>query len=246
MLEYVLLGLLQGITEFLPVSSSGHLVILQSIFGTTGNELAVSLVLHLGTSLSLCVFFFKDIVKLLSNLKWLVLIIIVTVITGIIGISGKDFFEGVFSQPKFVGVSLIFTGFILLLSRKFMAAKRSNLTVKDALILGLTQGIAIIPGISRAGMTMTTLLFRNIDRDTAFRFSFLASIPAILGAAVLEAKDIGCIYKESPLNLVSGFLVSFLVGIISLKLLQIILHKAKLYYFGYYCFLIGIIALLLK
>jgi len=246
MLEYILLGILQGITEFLPVSSSGHLVILQSIFGATGKELAISLVLHLGTSLSLCVFFFKDIIRLLSNLKWVVLIMIVTVITGFIGILGKDFFERVFSQPKFVGFSLIFTGLILLLSRKFMNAQKREVTGKDALILGLAQGVAIIPGISRSGMTMTALLFRNIDRDTAFRFSFLASIPVIIGAVFLEAKEVGCIYKEAPLNLISGFLVSFFVGIVSLKLLQIVLSKAKLYYFGYYCFLIGLIALSLR
>lgn len=244
MLKYIILGIIQGLTEFLPVSSSGHLVIVQRILGITGQELALSIVLHLGTSLALVIFFLKDILETLRNIRLLSLIIIVTIITGIIGITGKDFFEHLFSSPKLVAAALISTGIILILTRKFMDNKRNILDIKDAFILGITQGIAIIPGISRSGITISTLLFRRIDRETSFRFSFLASIPAILGATILEAKNIGFALNLEFTNFFVGFIPSFLTGLLSLWLLKIILKKAKLYYFGYYCILVAIITLL--
>ena len=174
----------------------------------------------------------------------LLYVVIVTLITGIIGISGKEFFEKLFSAPKFVAVALIFTGIILILTRKFMQAKRDILDIKDALILGLTQGLAIIPGISRSGITISTLLFRKVDKKTSFRFSFLASIPAVFGAAILEAKNIGLACELGPGNLFVGFLCSFLSGLLALEALKIILARAKLYYFGYYCIFAAIITLL--
>jgi len=244
MLKYITLGVVQGLTEFLPVSSSAHLVIMQRILGITGQELMLSIILHLGTTLALIIFFFKDILKVLRNIKLLSYIIIVTIITGIVGILGKDFFTSLFSAPKLIAIALIFTGIILLLTKKFMQAKRTNLGIKDAFVLGFTQAVAIIPGISRSGITVSTLLFRKIDRETSFRFSFIASIPAVLGAALLEAKDITFTYQADLKNFMIGFLFSLLSGIASLWLLKIILHKAKLYYFGYYCILLAIITLL--
>ena len=172
MLKYVLLGIIQGITEFLPVSSSAHLLILQRIMGMGGNEITLSIILHLGTAFALLIFFLKDIIRLLRNLKLLLLIILVTIITGIIGILGKDFFEGLFSSVKLVATALIFTGIILILTKRFMFSKRDNLNIKDAFVLGVTQAIAIIPGISRSGITISTLLFRKIDRELSFKFSF--------------------------------------------------------------------------
>lgn len=244
MSNYIILGIIQGLTEFLPVSSSAHLVIMQKILGITGQELAVSVVLHLGTSLALVIFFFKDILNLRRNIRLLSLIIIVTTITGIIGITGRDFFVGLFSSLKVIAVALILTGIILILTRKFMNAKRNILGISDVCILGITQGIAIIPGISRSGITISTLLFRGIDRKVSFRFSFLASIPAVLGAAILEAKDISFALKIEPQNFICGFIASLLSGLLSLWILKTILDKAKLYYFGYYCIIAAIITLL--
>ncbi len=235
MLKYIILGITQGLTEFLPVSSSGHLVIMQRILGLTGEELVLSVVLHLGTVLALLVFFHKDIFKLLRNFRWVLFILLVTVITGVIGISGKDFFKSLFSAPSYIGLGLLVTGAILILTKKIRGYKREDLNIKDALILGLTQGIAIIPGISRSGITISTLLFRGIKADTVFRFSFLASIPAILGAALLEAKDIALVYQGHAGNLIAGFIFSFLTGIIALSLLRKMILDAKFYYFGYYC-----------
>ena len=243
MLKYTILGIIQGITEFLPVSSSGHLVIIQKFIGITEEAIVISVVLHLGTSLALIIFFFKDILNLLRNMRLLSYIIIVTLITGIIGISGKVFFEKLFNSPRAVAIALIFTGIILILTKKFMEKKRSTINIKDALILGLTQGLAIVPGISRSGITISTLLFRGLDREISFRFSFLASIPAVFGAAILEAKDISLTSNIAPRNLILGFIFSLLTGLLSLKIFKIILGKAKLYYFGYYCIIIALITL---
>lgn len=244
MIKYIVLGIIQGLTEFFPVSSSAHLVILQKLLKMQGNELAITVILHLGTALSLVIFFSKDILKLLKDIKMISLIIIVTVITGIIGLSGKDFFEGLFSSVAPVAFALIITGVILILSKKFINKDRKELNVKDAVILGISQGIAVIPGISRSGSTICSLLFRGIDRETSFRFSFLASIPAVLGAALLEARKIVHLSSPDAKNLTVGFIFSLLTGILSLGILRLVLKRAKLHYFGYYCIFIAIITLL--
>lgn len=244
MIGYILLGIIQGITEFLPVSSSGHLVIMQKVLGISGQEITLSVVLHLGTICALIIFFFKDILGALRNLRFLFFIIIVTIITGIVGILGKDFFESLFSSAKLVAIALILTGTVLILTKKFMHAKRDILDIQDAIILGLAQAIAIVPGISRSGITISALLFRKIDRETSFKFSFLASIPAILGASLLEAQKIDFALKTDFKNFILGFIFSLLSGLFSLWILKLVLRKAKFHYFGYYCIFIAIITLL--
>ncbi|MFH0913150.1 MAG: undecaprenyl-diphosphate phosphatase [Candidatus Omnitrophota bacterium] len=244
MLRYIILGISQGITEFLPVSSSGHLVIMQHILGITYNQLALSVVLHLGTAFALAVFFFRDLLGLAKNFKLLRLLFIVTIITAIIGLLGKDFFEALFSSVKLVALALIVTGIILILTKKFIFGQRKKITFKDALVLGFTQSIAIIPGISRSGITISTLLFRGIDRENSFRFSFLAAMPVIFGAAILEAKNIDFAMRMESGNLLAGFVASFLAGIISLKFLKMVLKQARLHYLGYYCIIIAIITLI--
>jgi len=241
MVKYIFLGVVQGLTEFFPVSSSGHLVILDNIFGLGANALVLTVVLHLGTSLALIVFFFKDILQMLRSIKFITLIAITTVITGIIGLTFKDFFESLFNSPKLVACAMLVTAVILFLTRKFMMAKKDRVSVKDAAILGFTQAIAIIPGISRSGITISTLLFRKVDRDSAFRFSFLVSIPVVLGAALLEAKDIKFSMQS---GCIAGFIASFLAGLLALYILKSILHRAKFYYFGYYCVLVALLTLL--
>lgn len=243
MLQYIVLGIIQGITEFLPVSSSGHLVVMQKILGLSSNELALSVILHLGTTLSVAVFFFQDIVKALRNLKLLSLITIVTLITAVIGLSAKDFFESLFSSVYHVGLALIFTGAVLLLTKRFKATKNS-LSIKDACVLGFAQALAIIPGVSRSGVTISTLLFRRIDPEVSFKFSFLISIPAVLGAALIEAKKINFAFQGETINFIAGFVFSFLTGILALAILKRILLKARLFYFGYYCFAIAAIILI--
>lgn len=244
MIKYVLLGIVQGITEFIPVSSSGHLVILQKILGISAEGIIISLVLHLGTALALIIFFFKDILLLLRNIRMMLLILLVSLLTFIIAFSGKDFFEVLFSSPRFVAEALIVTGIVLIATKKFMQGRRNNITAKDALILGIVQGLAVIPGISRSGVTISALLFRKIDKETSFRFSFLASIPAVLGAVILKAKDIGAAARTDFNHLIIGFIFSFFFGILSLRILKILVEKAKLYYFGYYCIAVAALTLL--
>ena len=243
-MKYIVLGITQGLTEFLPVSSSGHLVILQKLMGLGGSELALTVILHLATALSLVVFFFKDILRLFKNVRLLLMIVLVTLATGIIGLSGKDFFEGLFSSVRPVAAALVVTGIILLLTKGFFNGKRKDVNFKDALILGITQGIAIVPGISRSGITVSTLLFRGLDKETSFQFSFLAAIPVILGASLLELKEIDFALNANPSSIAAGFIASFLTGLLALWGLRAILRKARLHYFGFYCIAAGLAVLL--
>jgi len=235
MIKYIILGIVQGLTEFLPVSSSGHLVVLQKILGINAHEVAISITLHLGTLLAVVIFFWKDILSLLKNFKLLVLVAITVIITGAIGVLGKDFFESVFTSPKLIGIAWIFTGLLLISTKKITQYNRNKLNVQDALILGLTQALAIIPGISRSGTSIATLFFRKVDRTLAFTFSFLVSIPIILGAAILERKELQVIPKSDMLNLVIGLIFSFFAGLVALLFLKRFIAEAKFYYFGYYC-----------
>lgn len=239
MIELIILGIVQGFTEFLPVSSSGHLAVLQKLFGLSGQAVEVSIILHLGTLFAVMVFFFKDCLNALRSARVLGYIAVVTLITGSIGVFGKDFFEGLFMSSKAVSIGWIASGIMLLMTARFLKGSRSSMGLKDALILGVTQGIAIIPGVSRSGTTISTLLFRGIDKMSAFSFSFLISIPAILGATLLEAKDIGFALKGDPAGLAAGFTVSFISGIAALFLLKRMIAQKYFHVFGYYCVLIG-------
>ncbi len=241
---FALLGIVQGLTEFFPVSSSGHLVVLQKLFGISVGGVTLSVALHLGTTLATIIFFFKDIIKVLHNIRLLKLIIIVTVITGIIGFTGNNFFTRLFELPRWMALFLSVTGIILLFTQKFKDNKRNDLNTKDALILGLAQGLAIIPGISRSGITVAALLWRKIDRETSFRFSFIASIPAVLGATILKAGDFTFAGTGELLSLATGSLFSFAVGLFSLWMFGLAMRKARLHYFGYYCILVALAILL--
>jgi len=231
------------LTEFLPVSSSGHLVLLQKLFRISGEEVAVSVVLHLGTLAAVCLYFFKDIVRAAKDKRMVLYIGAVTLITGAIGIAGRDFFEGLFSFPAAVCAAWLFTGLVLLATKRFPARGREAVTFKDSVILGFTQAVAIIPGISRSGMTISTLLFRGVAKKTAFSFSFIISIPAILGATLLEAKKIGFAVQGNAAALSAGFIASLGAGLVSLMFLKRALLKEKFHLFGYYCVAISLVTL---
>lgn len=243
MIKYILLGIIQGLTEFLPVSSSGHLVIAERILGITENQIALPVILHLGTAFSLLVFFSRNLLKILRDLRLIALLCTTTIITVIIALLGRDFFENLFSSVSYVAIALLITGAILIATKRFMSGQRREINLKDASILGLTQSIAIIPGISRSGITISTLLFRGIERENSFYYSFLAAIPVIFGAAVLEMRQINYALRQDALKLSLGFCVSFLSGLASLWILKWVLKKAKLHYFGYYCIILAVITL---
>ncbi len=260
-MEYFILGLIQGLTEFLPVSSSGHLVFLQEIFHME-NRLLVTLSLHAGTLLALVLFFKKDIQDLFRD-SWgslkarkkgtekkeaapriIVYIFIITLITGIIGLGGKDFFENLFFRPRWVAIMLMITALILFSTRKFMKGERkfSALNIRDAVIMGLAQGISLIPGISRSGITIASLLWRGVDREAAFRLSFLASIPAILGALILEFSKLpGLSSSPNWGYLLFGLISAFVSGWIALVVLRKIIRRAQFPLFGYYCLAIALL-----
>ncbi len=231
-------------TEFFPVSSSGHLAVLQQVLGMTKDGIALAVVLHFGTALALIIFFYKEILAAARSLKTISLIIIVTFITGLIGVSGKHLFENMFGSVKAIGIAWMITGIVLLLTKRFEQAQRKAVNVKDGIILGITQGLAIAPGVSRSGITISTLLFRRIDRQAAFSFSFLVAIPAIVGAGILEAKDINLALQSNLKNFCVGFIFSFFSGMLALWLLKRIIAKAKFHYFGYYCIAAAVVTLI--
>lgn len=272
MIKFIFLGLVQGITEFFPVSSSGHLVIFQTILGIHQDVVFLDVVLHLGTLCSLIIFFRQDIFILFYNFftaifdivfrrkmfyvwqynekfKLCIYIAITTVITGLIAVVGKEFFEKQFESVNTVALSLFVTSVIIFLTKNFSSGQRllEHISLKDSVLLGLAQALAIIPGISRAGITISLLLFRNIDRESAFRLSFLASIPAVLGAFVLKFKETQGVTREIPfLYLLSGFLAAFIIGLIVLYILRSILKRRGFYKFSYYCFFLSMLILLLR
>ena len=246
-------------TEFLPVSSSGHLVFFQSVFGFKEPHVFFDVVLHLGTLLAVVVFFRTDLSNILQGtrqglkarkmgqdgIRLLIWIIIATIPTGLMGILFKDWFESLFTRPKIVGGMLLTTGLILWFTRYVKRDGRllEKMGWVDALLIGIVQGIAIIPGISRSGSTISTGLFCGLDRELAGKFSFLLSIPAILGATLLELRGI-----ESPTEVcmhLIGMAIAFLVGLLSLKFLMRIVRRGRLFTFAYYCWPVGILMILL-
>lgn len=243
-IKYIILGFIQGLTEFMPVSSSAHLAIMQRLMGMSGQELVITVALHLGTTVALIIFFFKDILKILKDVRMILFVVIVTLITGTIGALGKHFSAGLFENPRAIALAWLVCAGILFSASRFLNKTREQASLTDAVIMGITQAIAIIPGISRSGITISTLLFRGLNRETAFRLSFVAAIPTILGAALLESKDIAVNLKTDSGALAIGCVISLLAGLFALSILQLVIGKAKLHYFGCYCVIAAILTLL--
>lgn len=249
-MKYILLGIIQGLTEFLPVSSSGHLVIFQSLLQLP-HSIAFDVVVHLATALAVVVYFRRDILKLFtSERKMLWLIIIATIPTGLMGLFFKDFFESLFSSVMAVGFFLIITGLVIVLAEWVGKGRRQlgEMNFWDAILIGLAQGCAIAPGLSRSGTTISASLGRNLNRTLAARFSFLLSIPAILGAGLLQSKAIiaaGTIgIGFWPLFL--GFVAAFISGWLAIKIFMNIIQRTSIRIFAYYCFVLGTIILIVK
>ncbi|MFH1347220.1 MAG: undecaprenyl-diphosphate phosphatase [Candidatus Margulisiibacteriota bacterium] len=249
-MKYIVLGIIQGLTEFLPVSSSGHLVIFQTLFKMP-DSIAFDVIVHLATGLAVIVYFWKDIIRLFtSERKILWLIAVGTVFTGILGLGFKDFFESLFSSVLAVGGFLILTGVVIVLGEWLGKGQRGlkEMNVWDAVIIGLAQGCAIAPGLSRSGTTISASLGRNLDRTLAARFSFLLSVPAILGAGAVQSK---AIIKAGTIGigvwpLILGFIAAFVTGWIAIKIFMNIIQRMSIRVFAYYCFGLGTIVLLIS
>jgi undecaprenyl-diphosphatase len=246
----ILLGLVQGITEFLPISSSGHVVFLEKLANFQSSSMSqLQISLHLGTLLSILLFFFKDYKKTLSNFNSNLFREILQISVGTIPIIILAFFlfEKIDkllddSEQAFLIASyaITFTGFFLFLTKFFVNDSNKKITIKKALIIGLAQCIAVIPGISRSGITISTALYLGVGAKDAFKFSFQLAIPAILGSSIIKLINILSLGTELNFPIV-GFFTSFIVGYFSLWILILITKNQKLWYFSIYCFFLGII-----
>ncbi|WP_299983518.1 undecaprenyl-diphosphate phosphatase [Desulfobacula sp.] len=267
----IILGILQGLTEFLPVSSSGHLVLGQIFFGITQSQLTFDISVHMGTLLAVLVVYSSDISAMLSslfgffskaisfkpvshlinedkNLQLAGLIVIGSIPTAFIGLVLKQFEHVLFTSEVLVGAMLILTGTILWVSRNyyFSGNKNTEFGIKKATFIGISQGVAVIPGISRSGTTIAVGMFLGLDRHMAAKFSFLLSIPAIVGAQILSIKDTmeGGIAID-PVTIYAT-IASFITGLIALKLLLKLVHSGRFHLFAPYCWLVGSLVLLSK
>lgn len=250
--EAIFLGVLQGATEFLPVSSSGHLVLFQSLFGLKEGAMTFDVFLHFGTLVSVIVVFWDDIKEMLllkkthHHLIWMIIVGIIP--TGIIGVFFKDIFEKVFSSVLMVGLMLLVTGFILWISESFKKRGKDleNMRVSDALTVGVIQGLAIIPGISRSGSTIVGGLFRGLKRDQAAKYSFFVAIPVILGATLLEAKDLvqGGGGSMPVLYIICGTLAAMVSGYFAIRFLMKLLKERSLKPFALYCWAVGLVTVI--
>lgn len=239
MQQAIFLGLVQGVTEFLPVSSSGHLVLIQEYLNTDLGTV-FDIVLHTATLIATIIFFWKELISLdkraITNLA------IGSIPAAIFGLFIKDQIDLIFQTPTIAILGLVVTSF-LLISTKFFKKSNQKITTKKALKIGLAQAIALIPGVSRSGATIATSLNLGIKQEQAFAFSFLLSIPAIIGASILNFSNLNFASGDITAYL-AGFISALVSGYLALTLLEKIIKQAKLYQFAYYTGAIAIIAVL--
>ncbi len=261
-IKAIILGLIQGLTEFLPVSSSGHLVLFSNFMQFEQSGIAFDVFVHIGTLFSVLIAFRKELTQMIiapfviwlqkkedkelkEFLSWDLYVVVATIPAVIIGLFFKDAIEHAFTSILLVYSMLMVTGLLMFLTR-FLKERNTPLGYTNSFIIGIAQAFAILPGISRSGSTIFTGLAFGIDRVKAAKFSFIMSIPAILGAAVLQLKDLAAApptFHESMIYLVGG-IMSALTGYLAIVWLIKIVRRGKLEWFGYYCFTVGLIGLL--
>ena len=248
LLEAILLGVVQGVTEWLPISSSGHLALLQQYFKME-NPVFFDVMLHVGTLIVILLFFREDISRILKvvfvrrefkteEAKMVELIIVGNIPLAILGFTFGESIEKLFESPIAIATAFIFTGTIIYLT-KFSSIKKNTISFFDSILIGIAQAFALIPGISRSGATIATALLLGIKHEKAMKYSFLLSIPAVLAAAI--GKTLSLNYQGINIySILIGMMVSIVVGLFSLKFLKITLNKKLLYAFAPYCWILGI------
>ena len=271
LIESIILGIVQGLTEPLPVSSSAHLVIVPALIpGFHQPSVAFDVLLHLGTLLAVVFFLRREIGELFASLmpdkaqgdpasgtaagekaanrRMVLWIMVSTFLTGVIGILFKDRIESLFESVEITACMLFITGILLFLSDrvKTNARGKEEMNLTDGIVLGLVQAVALIPGISRSGSTITFGIFRGLERKTSARFSFLLSIPAIGGAVILKSADLLRLPASDLPALGAGFFAAAVTGFLSLKLLFAIINKTGLSLFAYYCWFAGAATLIIR
>lgn len=251
-LQAVLLGAVQGLTEFLPVSSSGHLVLMQHLLGVPEVGVSFDVLLHLATLLAVVIYFRRELAQALVQRDWYLglLVLVGSLPAAVVGLLLEDFVSSLFQNVRAVGAAFLFTGAILYLAeRRGRGAQRDggweSIGVRDAFFIGLGQAVAIIPGVSRSGSTIAAGMARGIERTLAARFSFFLSMPVIAGAGLLELPHLwteGTLY--SPAALVGGFIAAFWGGWLAISSLLAVLQRGRLSLFSWYVWLLGLAILL--
>ncbi len=247
--DAILLGIIQGLTEILPISSSGHLVLAKHLpfINLKQPGILFELMVHFGTLLSIMVYFRKKIFCLLKSIfvtsdtaerKIIYYLIVGTIPAVIAALLFEDFFEEAFSSPIMTSIMLLVTGIILLLTR-LARAKNLQLNMPRSLLIGIGQALAIMPGISRSGTTISTGLFIGIKPYEAAEFSFLLSIPAVLGAILFKIKSVLSLNAEILGPYMVGTVVAFLIGLFAVYILLDLIRRGKFIYFGIYCLIVG-------
>lgn len=256
----LMLGLLQGLTEFLPISSSGHLVLAEWLLGIESQDLAFVVFVHFGTMLATLTAFRREVARMLlaggrfavrratwadPDLRLLVFIIVGTIPAALVGLLFEERIEAIFSSPLTVSGMLLLTGLILWFTRYLKAGARA-IGWRETIAVGCAQALAILPGISRSGATISTALYGKVNKAAAVEFSFLLALPAILGATLLQVLDL---FQTPPaaetyVPLVLGTLTAYLSGYGAILLLLRAVRKGKLYLFSFYCWAVGLLAAL--
>lgn len=243
-MKLIFLGIVQGITEFLPISSSGHLFFIQKILKIEGDYLSFFVFLHLATLLAIVVFFSKKI-KLFFKARLLLNILLITLISGIMGLGIRFYLKELLGTTFMLTFCFLANAGILLSIRPFSGERDiSSINSKDALFLGLLQGFSPLPGISRSGITIVGLLRRGFKRSEAFILSFLMAIPLIIGAFFVEFKELGqSSFSSQSMGL--GFVAAFVFGLLALSLVRKTLISKKFKNFAYYCLILALLTLIL-
>lgn len=249
MLEVTILAILQGVAEFLPISSSGHLVIGQHFLGVDEPGMRLDLFLHVGTLASIAVFYWATIWRILRNREWLYVVkVVVSALPAIlVYLCFKDFIDGMFENTRMVGALLMFTGAVLIGTR-YLPRGSKDVSLIRALLMGLGQALALLPGVSRSGMTLASARGGRVDAEKAAEFSFLMSAPLIIGGAVLEVAKSGVGLDSGEIGwglTIYGAVLSAVVGYFSLKFLVKALKGKWFWLFGPYCIVAGLVTLLL-
>ena len=260
-IQSIILGIVQGLTEFLPVSSSGHLVLAERILNIHRGDLVFEVMVHLGTLVAVLIYFRRQLGEMiralfsifapdktmeqkhgLTMIGWLILGTIPAVI---FGLALKDKIELAFSSPRWTSGEFIVTG-LMLIATIWAIDKGKNLNIFNTIIIGIAQAISIMPAISRSGSTIAAGMFCGVNKEKAAEYSFLLSIPAISGAAILEIPEMIRLLPTASVlwTYLAGTLVSGIIGYLSIAWLLSIIKKGKFYYFGLYCILIGILGLI--
>ncbi|MDY7222042.1 undecaprenyl-diphosphate phosphatase [Halalkalibacterium halodurans] len=260
-IEAIIIGIVQGITEFLPISSTAHIVITQFLFDYTFPGFGFEIFLHIASILAVILYFRKDLLQVIVGFfsyfkdkseenriqfMFAIYIIVATGITGVLGLLLEDLVGAQMKTPPFIAGALIITGtFLIIIERFFVYKDRTvkDMTLKDSIIVGLGQTLAVFPGISRSGATLITALFSGLNKETAVRYSFLLSIPVILGTSVLAIGDLldgTLVAQVGGLPLIISFIVTFFFSWLGIIWLIDFLKRSKLIYFAFYCFALAI------